>query len=100
MRQYIAADRKLEAEKERRQQRRRGGCFASLFKAMLFMGGMGLLAWLVWWWHPWSTEIVVTDATDVVGVCSPGVQGTRTTEYFTLLGVRLYQSGSSTICVE
>ncbi len=96
MRQYMAADREMDAEKDRLRRGRKGGCLVSLLKAMAFMGVVGLVVYGIWVWHPWSTEVVTTTSTE----CSPGVSGTRTTEYFTIFGMRVYESGQSHICME
>jgi len=100
MRQFMAADRKLEKEKAKRGRRGRGGCLMGMFRLLLFLAVLGGVGYLIWLWHPWSTEIVETRSTDKNGICSPGVEGVRTVEYFTVLGVRIQQSGQSTICLE
>ena len=104
MRRYMEADRKLEAERDKRHRRRNRGCLmgtvVSLFKLAVVAAVVGGIGYAIWLWHPWDTEIVTTDASDHPGVCSPGVEGTHTEEYLRIFGVRVMKSGESTICAE
>lgn len=100
MRQFMAADRKLEKEKDKRERRRRGGCLFGLLRMTAYLAVLAGIAYLIWLWHPWSTEIVETKATEQNAICGAGVEGVQTVEYFTVLGIRMYESGQSTICFE
>lgn len=99
MRRYIEADRKLERQKEKRRRGGRSLLGLALRLTLLLVVAVGA-GYLVWLWHPWSTEIDSYDASERPGACSPGVEGTVTEEHFALLGVRLFQTGGSTICSE
>jgi len=99
MRRYMKADRKLEAERDR--SRRRGyGCIGGLLRLILLGGASAGVAYLVWLWHPWETQIDTWSAVDRPGVCTPGVDGTHTEEHLAVFGVRVMKTGQSTICAE
>lgn len=100
MRRYIQADRKLEKLKDRRARSRSRGCIGSILRLALIGALAGAAVYLVWLWHPWDKEFVTQDAREHPGICSPGVEGTRTVEYFTLFGKRVTETGESTICSE
>lgn len=101
MRAYMDADREIDSWKNSRRRGGKGfgglGCLMRTFLILALVAGVGAL---IWAWHPWKTEVVMMDAREHPGICSPGVRGTRTVEYFTLFGVRLGKSGESTMCVE
>ncbi len=99
LRRYMEADRKLEAEREKRR-RGRAGCIGTIVRITAVLALFAGVGYLVWWWHPWGVEIDTYDAAERPGACSPGVSGTVTEEHFTLLGVRVYSQGGATICQE
>lgn len=104
MQRYMDADRKLEAEKDKRARRRSRGCLTNLVfvsaKVALVVGLIAGVGYLIWLWHPWDTEIVTTPASERPGTCSEGVEGVYTAEHLRIFGVRVMKSGQSTICME
>lgn len=51
---------------------------------------------LVWWWHPWHYE---SQRVTLEGACPEGHRGEKHVDYLVVLGVRVTESGSATICV-
>ena len=103
MRQFIAADRKLDKELDKRRSRRGrggGGCIGGLIRVLLVIGAIWGVGYLIWWWHPWGTSADTIPASEVPGACSEGTTGYVTRDYFTLFGQRVYETGQSTICTE
>ena len=105
MRKFAKADRALDKELDKRRGRRGSGgggpgCIGGLIRVLLVVGAVGGVGYGIWLWHPWGHESDVVPASEVPGACSEGVNGYVTTTHFTLFGFRLFQEGTSTLCVE
>lgn len=95
-RQRVLATERAAASSERRIRSRR-----SVGRTLVLIGAVLVaLVSLFALWHPWKTERVVFDAAQNPGICSPGVEGSRTVEYLSLFGRRLRKTGETTVCHE
>jgi len=52
---------------------------------------------LVWWWHPWHYE---SERVALENACPDGQRGERHVDYLVVLGFRVTETGSATLCVE
>ncbi len=79
---------------------RKSGCaqwFGCIGKSLVVLALIAAPIALVWWWHPWHWESERVALED--NSCPEGHRGEKHVDYLVVLGVRVTESGSATICV-